>query len=131
MPVARAKGAKGRCDKLFSLIIRSEGQCMRCGEQCHCPNFPKAHTTDCPLTTSHIVSRTYSATRCLPLNAQCLCYTCHAEFTIWPRTFSHWITETIGSEAYDELKRKAETVTKVDWYQELLRLQALYEHIDD
>jgi 5-methylcytosine-specific restriction endonuclease McrA len=125
MPVHQPKGAKGRCDDLFSLIIRSRGVCERCGETCACPDAPGRHTRACKLTTSHIVSRRYSATRTDVLNAQCLCYSCHRHFTDWPREFSHWITDSIGSELYDRLKSKAELVTKVDWNEELIRLKAI------
>jgi len=123
MPVKRASNkAKAKADTLFSLIIRSEGSCMQCGWTCTCENAPKAHTRDCKLTTSHIIGRKYSATRTLEMNAQCICYSCHRRFTDWPREFSRWITDTIGSEAYDELVRTAQTVTKVDWEAEVDRL---------
>lgn len=122
MPVAKMKGAKKKCDDLFSLIIRSAGECERCGVKCRCPNFPKSHTTSCKLTTSHIVGRKYSATRTDLTNAQCLCFSCHRRFTDWPREFSHWLTDTIGTEVYDLLKQKAEAVTKMDWEVEYVRL---------
>jgi hypothetical protein len=46
---------------------------------------------------------------------------------LWPREHSRFITETIGSEVYDDLQRKAETVTKMDWSEEKLRLQELLD----
>jgi hypothetical protein len=105
------KGDKGKADKLFSLIIRSVGQCQRCGSQDN-------------LQCAHIISRKYSATRTDERNAWCLCAKCHRRFTDWPREHSHYITETIGSEVYDELRAKAETVTKMNWTQEYERLKA-------
>ncbi len=125
MPVKRPNGAKGKCDDLVSLIVRSEGSCMRCGWTCQCERAPKHHGVSCKLTTSHIIGRTYSATRTHLPNLQPLCYSCHRRFTDWPREFSHWITETIGSEAYDELKAMAETVTKMNWNDELERLKVI------
>lgn len=108
--VKRYKGAKGKADKQFSLIIRSLGHCERCGSSEN-------------LQTAHIISRRYSATRTDLRNAWCLCASCHRRLTDWPRDHSHYITETIGSDLYEELQRKAETVTKVDWDEELERLR--------
>jgi 5-methylcytosine-specific restriction endonuclease McrA len=110
----RPKGNKGRCDELFSKIIRLRVICERCGSQSN-------------LQCAHIISRRYSATRCDPLNAWCLCSRCHLRLTAWPREHSHFITETIGSEAYDKLQQKAETVTKVRWDNELIELKAMYK----
>lgn len=129
MPVKKAKGDKAKCDELYSLIIRSEGQCLRCGARCECPQFPKKHIRGCPLTTSHIVGRRYSATRTAEDNSQCLCFSCHYYFENWPKEFSRWITKTIGVERYEELKRQAETVTKVDWTAERERLQHVWDDI--
>jgi predicted enzyme involved in methoxymalonyl-ACP biosynthesis len=46
--------------------------------------------------------------------------------TDWPREHSHYITETIGSERYDELRAQAEGVgKKVNWddkYEELKKI---------
>ena len=114
MKIKRAKGDKARCDELFSKIIRSPGRCLRCGSTQY-------------LQCAHIISRRYSATRCDPRNAWCLCATCHHRLTLWPREHSRFITETIGSEVYDDLQRKAETVTKMDWSEEKLRLQELLD----
>lgn len=126
MPVKRPSGTKGRCDDIFSLIIRSSGRCLRCGWACTCSDAPRSHTRACKLTCSHIVGRRYSATRTDLQNAQALCYSCHRHFTDWPREFSHWITETIGSDEYDRLKTKAEQITKINWTDELVRLKAIF-----
>ena len=126
MPVKKAKGDKARSDTLYSLIIRSEGKCLRCGVPCECPDAPKKHIRGCPLTTSHIVGRRYSATRTDLDNSQALCFACHYYFENWPKEFSRWITETIGIEKYEALKSKAETVTKMNWTDELERLQKVW-----
>lgn len=110
--IARAKGHKGKADALFSKIIRLPGVCLRCGSTAN-------------LQCAHIISRRYSATRCDTRNAWCLCAGCHRRLTDWPREHSQFITQTIGSEVYDELKLKAETVTKVDWAAEYERLKAV------
>lgn len=110
--IVRAKGAKGKCDALFSKIIRSPGACLRCG------------FTD-NLQCAHIITRRYSATRCDLRNAWCLCASCHRRLTDWPREHSHFITQTIGSELYEELRAKAEAVTKVQWDEVYKELQAI------
>ena len=115
MGIAKAKGERGKCDTLFSLIVRAVGECEHCHIKCECPNFPKSHTRDCKLTCSHIIGRRYSATRTYRPNAQSLCYSCHRRFTDWPVEFHHWIVDSIGSEAYEALQHRAEAVTKVDW----------------
>lgn len=110
--IARPKGSKGKCDVLFSKIIRSRGYCLNCGSNRN-------------LQCAHIISRTYSGTRCDPRNAWCLCATCHFRFTAWPREHSQFITKTIGSEIYDEIKLKAESINKINWDDELIKLKAL------
>lgn len=112
------KGDKGKATKLHSKIVRSRGVCQRCGE-----------TDYSKLECAHIISRTYSATRTDENNAWCLCHRCHFRLTKWPREHSHFITETIGSERYEALRRKAETVTKMDWTAEKLRLQKIYDDL--
>ena|SRR3990167_10952705 len=110
MPVKHYKGAKGACDTLASKITRAKGYCQRCG------------TAD-GLTTSHIIGRKYSATRTDLSNLQSLCFRCHRRFTDFPREFSHWITESIGSEKYEALRHKAESfLGKFDWDNEKERL---------
>lgn len=111
------KGAKGKCDKLFSLIIRNEGKCERCGSTEN-------------LQCAHIISRKYSATRTDQNNAWSLCAKCHRRLTDWPREHSHFITQTIGSERYDELRLKAEQITKMNWDIELERLKLIYKEME-
>lgn len=113
------KGAKGKADKLFSKIIRARGACENCGS-----------TNVSTLQCAHIISRKYSATRTDTRNAYCLCAKCHFRFTGWPREFSHFITRTTGSDTYNELKLKAETVTKMDWDAEYERLKQIAKDMD-
>ena len=105
-----AQSIKKKCDLLFSKIIRYPGVCERCQNTVN-------------LQCAHIISRRYSATRTNLDNAWCLCAKCHMRLTEWPREHSHFITETIGGEKYDELRQLAETPTKVSWEEELLRLR--------
>lgn len=119
MTVKRYKGAKAKCDTLFSKIIRSRGVCESCGES----DYRK-------LQCAHIISRRYSSTRTDEFNAYSLCWTCHRRFTDWPREFSHFITETIGSDKYEELSRKSQDYKKMDWDAELVRLKELAKVLD-
>jgi len=112
MPVHRPKGDKGKCDVLYSLIVRSRGACERCG-------------TTQTLQTAHIISRKYSATRTDERNSFCLCAKDHFYFTNWPVEFTEFIVQTIGQETYDELKRKSQVVTKMNWGEEYDRLKSV------
>lgn len=113
MPIKQARGYKKKCDQLASKITRSIGYCERCGSKEW-------------LQTSHIISRRYSATRTDLDNLQCLCAKCHRRLTDFPREFSHWITESIGADKYEELRWKAESYEgKFDWEGEYERLKAI------
>ena len=130
MPIKRASNLdKAKCDTLASLITRAHGSCMKCGYECPCETAPKHHNRSCKLTCSHIVGRTYSGTRTHLPNLQSICYSCHRRFTDWPVEFSHWITESIGTEAYDELKLKSQAITKMNWSEELIRLKILAKEL--
>lgn len=118
MPVKAAKGRKGTADSYYGKIIRSIGSCEKCGSQGG-------------LTTSHIIGRRYSNTRTDLRNSQCLCFSCHRYFTDWPREFSKWITDTIGSELYEELKAKAQRTDKVDWDDRADFLKDIYKRINE
>lgn len=114
---------KAKSDKLYSKIIRSRGHCeaigwgnLKCGYQLQC---------------AHIISRTYSKVRTDTSNSLALCATHHMYFHRWPREFSHFITEKIGSEVYDQLKAKAQDTGKFDWESEYLRLQELWKSISE
>lgn len=113
----RAKGAKGKCDKLFSEIIRSVGRCVLCGST----NY---------LQTAHLVSRRYSATRCDISNAVCACAGCHRKMHDWPGIFMGVVEATIGRDSYDDLCKKAQQITKMDWDEEYLRLKEIYDGLE-
>lgn len=115
MTVARAAGAKGHADILFSRIIRSRGQCQWCllaGTQ-----------------TAHIIGRGYAATRCQEDNAWCLCGTCHAEVDSFADSKMSLVRRTIGEDRYYELRAQARDGvgtwnSKLFWKNEVDRLKA-------
>lgn len=96
------KGVKGKADKLFSEVIRSYGECEKCGG-------------DNWLQTAHIISRRFNSVRTDTRNAFCLCASCHRKFTDHPREFSHFITDSWAVRYYDRLYWKSQEVVKVDW----------------
>lgn len=118
LPVKRSKNKdKAACDALASKITRSIGYCLHCG-------------TTTGLTCSHIIKRKYSATRTDLDNLQSLCFSCHWRFENFPREFSHWITESIGSDKYEELRHKAESFKgSFDWYEERQRLKKIVKEL--
>ncbi len=115
MSIAKASGARGKADVLFSKIIRAKGHCERCG---------KSSDLQC----SHVISRLYSATRTDTSNAQCLCAGCHRFFTNNPIEFTEWIYSTIGKAEYERLWMKARVPRKFGkqfWESEVVRLRQL------
>ena len=115
MAVAYGKGDKGKATKLHSVIVRSRGYCENCGDD----TYEK-------LQCAHIISRRYSATRTDETNAFALCWKCHRRFTDFPVEFSHFVTDKIGTEKYDQLRDKAEGLGKMDWTEELARLKQIW-----
>lgn len=105
MPIKSAKGAKVKCDVLFSKHIRSIGYCENC--------YKKAGEVQ--LQCAHINSRRFSATRTLLMNAFSLCAGCHRYYTDFPREFSRFITRTWAQEYYDQVFQLSRTNTKMDW----------------
>ncbi len=109
---AFGKGDRGKATRLHSLIVRNRGWCERCGSREN-------------LQTAHIIRRVYSATRTDLANAWCLCAKCHFRLDQHADEFMVFVDGSIGREAFEHLKRKAETPTKVDWASEVLRLRSI------
>jgi len=98
------KGLKRRADKLFSKYIRSVNHCEWCGTR-------DASTLQC----AHVFSRRFLVTRWSPLNANCLCASCHFKAHQKPVEYVEWVKEYLGEAVYDELRREAKvSVRKVD-----------------
>lgn len=91
MSVARAKGAKGRADRLWSEVVRMGRCCVSCAR----PDNLQAH---------HLISRRYNATRHVLDNGWPLCAACHREVHENPVLFVELIDLTIGRSRYDELR---------------------------
>lgn len=91
MTVARAKGAKGRADRLWSEVVRMGRTCVACDR----PDGLQAH---------HLISRRYNATRHLLDNGWPMCAGCHREVHENPVLFVDLIEQTIGRARYEELR---------------------------
>lgn len=122
--VKTAKGDKAKCDRLFSLIVRSEGKCQRCGVCCPCPEFPRAHTVGCPLTCSHdVVGRRYSWTRTFEDCCSCLCFKCHYHLENHRVEHAEWIVGLRGAKTVAAVRDRANRTDKFDWSAEYDRLK--------
>jgi 5-methylcytosine-specific restriction endonuclease McrA len=100
---AGPKGAKGKCDRLFSLAVRARGHCQKCGRKTQ-------------LQCAHIISRRYSATRTDLRNAWCLCAGCHLEVDTHAGVKMELVEQTIGEETYWELYYLAQSFRgRMDW----------------
>lgn len=119
MSVAQRKGAAGKADRLFSLIVRSRGRC----------EYPGC-TSQGPYDTAHIIGRGASGTRCIEDNAWCMCRTHHKLVDDWFDEKHAVVLATIGDERYLELRRQAEqyrtlpTTSATFWKAEVERLTA-------
>lgn len=108
--ISRSKLA-AKADKLFSLKVREDGACRRCGK-----------TTG--LQCAHIVSRGYHSTRWDLDNAMCLDQGCHMYFTHHPVEWELFVVACIGQEAYNDLKVRAlKYDTDIDYEEIIRRLQ--------
>lgn len=113
------KGARGKATKLHSLLVRSRGRCEKCGSTNQ-------------LQAAHIIGRRFSATRTSELNAWCLCAGCHMRLTEHPDEHMAFVGQTIGMDAFNELKTKALAGVKANeafWLGECARLSALLSEV--
>jgi ribosomal protein S14 len=88
-------GLKAKATKLHAEKVRERGRCERCGK------------VDSTLQCAHIVGRRFTATRCDLANAWCLCAACHFLTGEHPDEFMALVEQTIGIDAYFELRRRA------------------------
>lgn len=88
---------EGKCDRLFSLIIRAGGKCESGRLARH------GGTLQC----AHGFSRSYKAIRWDRRNAWCLCSACHVYFTHRPLEWDMWLVEQWGADLYAEMRALA------------------------
>lgn len=124
MPASSGKGLRGKATRLHSLYVRQRANfvCENCGKT----------REEGQIQCAHIISRHWGATRTDETNAFALCASCHWYFGKWPLEFAKFVITEIGSDAYEDLKLKAERGKgkKVDWGAEVVRLQELLETLN-
>lgn len=110
-------GLKAKATKLHSQVVRQRGRCERCGSTSN-------------LQCAHLIGRRYNATRTDTRNAWCLCATCHFRLTDHPDEHMTFVADTIGLDAFFEMKQRAEAGVKANdafWHAEIERLSAQLE----
>lgn len=118
--MATKKTLKNKADRLFGEFIRRKGKCEWCGK-----------SNGVQLQCAHVFSRRYLVTRWEPINAVCLCASCHMRWHHQPVEGVEWIKEYLGEEVYNELRRTAKTsVWKID-LETQIELIKNYKHAEE
>ena len=119
MPVSKAKGAKGACDRMWAQIVKAGQQCERCGIK------------GVQFQAAHIIPRHYAKTRTDEANGWCLCGACHRLVDSFPDEKMSLVRRTIGTGVYDEMRETAQdTRRKMDWEEERMRLKAVLDRLE-
>lgn len=98
-------------DTAFSRAIREawDWTCASCGLQsAEGQATGKCTTMQC----AHVFSRKHLATRCYPINAVCLCASCHATYTDAPTEWGRFVTGLLGEGQYQLLLERHNTTAK-------------------
>lgn len=92
---------RDEADKQFSLCVRKRANwaCEHCGN---------TNTLQC----AHIYGRRAKSVRWDGMNAVCLCYKCHMDFTANPLDFHRWLERHLGRGHLDLLREKKNTLMK-------------------
>jgi hypothetical protein len=109
--------AKSKATLLFSRIVRASGFCQRCG-------------TTSKLECSHIETRTRSNTRTDERNALCLCSSCHRWWHAHESQARKLLLDLgFSEEDIDANYAKSQQLAKVDWHDELERLEVRWKEL--
>lgn len=92
-----AASLKKKATALHSMVVRA-----RAGYRCE-----RCSTTEGQMQCAHIVGRRYTATRCDPMNAWCLCASCHRHLTENPHEHVWFAAKTRGEAGYRQLVDEA------------------------
>lgn len=116
------KSAKAKATKLHSLYVRTRDNftCRWCGATKEDGN---------QIQCAHIISRSISATRSDERNAVALCASCHWKQAKNPLVWARWIEAELGSEHLDDLLIRGVPGTKVNWEEEVNRLQSALDDL--
>lgn len=119
------KTLKNKADRLWGLIIRSEGVCRRCGKQ----------PPEVSLQAAHILSRRYTATRWDLRNGLPLCMGDHHWGHNYPLEWEVFVNEQIGEALHQELKDLAlgytGRISRVNYEEIVASLQARWNEIEE
>lgn len=123
-------------DKWFSDCVRERAAwtCESCKKY-----YPEGNRNG--IECAHIVGRANKRLRWEPLNAVCLCTSCHMRYTANPLQFTQFVISKIGKLGHDILIEKAREILKVNdnlrkeigrhYREELRRMQSERVHGDD
>jgi len=89
-----------KLDDTFSKVVRSIGECERCGKKTN-------------LQCAHINSRRFYHTRWNQLNALCLCSGCHFWAHQHPRLFTKFVNDYYGEGTMDEIDRLSNSIEPI------------------
>jgi hypothetical protein len=117
---ASKKTLKNKADRLFSEFIRRKGYCEWCGK-----------VDDGTLQCSHIFSRRFLVTRWEPINANCLCASCHFKWHQQPVEAVEWVKGYLGEDVYNELRIVAKTSIKKINLEEKIEEIKKYKHAEE
>lgn len=112
-------------DALFSLYIRARDRwtCQVCGRIFAEPERGK-------LQCSHFMSRRHQGTRYYDGNACAKCFACHQRMTGNPITFTMWIMDRVGGQAFAKLQMMARKPTKWTPFDREMIAWELYEKLE-
>lgn len=97
MTTRSTKTLKNKADKLWSIVIRQAGECIRCHRK----------PPEVTLQAAHVISRKYTATRWDLRNGFCMCVGCHHWGHMNPAEWGLWIIEMLGADLVTELQTTA------------------------
>lgn len=122
MPTDYGKSAKAKATKLHSLYVRTRDNftCRWCGT---------TKESGKQIQCAHIISRSISATRTDERNAVALCASCHWKQTKNPLVWARWIEQELGKDWLDDLLERGVSGVKVDWQDEVVRLESALDQI--
>lgn len=101
-----------KLDDVFSKVVRSIGECERCGKKTN-------------LQCCHINSRRFHHTRWNQLNALCLCAGCHFWGHQHPRLFTKFVNEYYGEGTMDEIDELSNSIEPISTEELEATLKAL------
>ena len=115
--MSKRSALTNKLDKLASILVRSKGKCVRCGND----QYEK-------LQCCHIYSRTYRSVRWYLDNLLCLCAGCHFWGHKNPLEFAEFVKNYLGELRYEQLKSVAISTKK--WtIEELKQLKKAFQKV--